>query len=157
LGRQVLQVVVSRRRLSRSGGDPDGERVAADIGEVLAEQVRGSRDVSCGRGGDHFDVMAFPSHRPPTWMAVWCAGDGRQIGVGEGEIGVGGDGQAQGHGGQARVGGSLRPPVPRGRLRAGSDHPAVVLDRGPGGGQMIVAAGALAWRWLHNGQVAQAA
>jgi hypothetical protein len=28
----------------------------------------------------------------------------------------------------------------------GSDHPAVVLDRGPGGGQMIVVAGALAWR-----------
>ena len=36
--------------------------------------------------------------------------------------------------GPARVSGSLRPPVPRGRLMVGSDHPAVVLDRGPGGG-----------------------
>jgi hypothetical protein len=90
-------------------------------------------------------------------MAAWCAGDGLEIGGGEGEAGVDGNGQAQGHGGPARVGGSLRPPVPRGRLRVGSDHPAVVLDRGPGGGQMIMVAGALAWRWGHNGQVARAA
>jgi ABC-2 type transport system ATP-binding protein len=40
---------------------------------MLAEQVRCSRDVSCGRGGDHFDVMAFPVHRPATAMAAWCA------------------------------------------------------------------------------------
>jgi hypothetical protein len=79
-------------------------------------------------------------------MAAWCAGDGRQIGGGEGEVGVGGDGQAQGHGGPARVGGSLRPAVPRGRRSVGSDHPAVVFDRGPGAGQMIMVAGALAWR-----------
>jgi hypothetical protein len=124
---------------------------------MLAEQVRCSRDVSCGRGGDHFDVMAFPVHRPATAMAAWCAGDGRQIGSGEREVRVGGDGKAQGHGGSARVGGSLCPAVPRGRLRVGSDHPAVVLDRRPGGGQMIMVAGALAWRWRHNGQVARAA
>jgi hypothetical protein len=90
-------------------------------------------------------------------MAAWCAGDGLEIGGGEGEVRVGGDGEAQGHGGPARVGGSLRPAVPRGRLRVGGDHPAVVLDRGPGGGQMVVMAGALAWRWRHNGQVARAA
>jgi hypothetical protein len=153
LGGQVLQLVVSGHGLSEPGGDPDGERVAADIGEVLAEQVRCSRDVSRGRGGDHFDVMAFPSHRPPTGMAAWCAGDGLQIGGGEGEVGVSGDGQAQGRDGPTRVGGSLRSAVPSGRLRVGSDHSAMVLDRGPGDGQMIT----VAWRWLHNGQVARAA
>jgi hypothetical protein len=142
LAGQLVQVIFQRHRLSEPGGDPDGERVAADTGEVLAEQARCSRDVSCGRGGDHFDVMAFPVHRPPAGMAAWCAGDGRQIGGRESEVGVGGDGQAQGHGGPARAGGSLRPPVPRGRLRVGGDHPAVVLDRGPEGGQVI----AVAWR-----------
>jgi hypothetical protein len=88
LGGQLLP----RHGLSEPGGDPDGERVAADTGEVLAEQVRCSRDAARGRGGDHFDVMAFPVHRPVTGMAAWCAGDGRQIGGGEGEIGVGGNG-----------------------------------------------------------------
>src|SRR5450631_4795071 len=102
LAGQVLQVVVPRRRLSEPGGDPDGERVAADTGEVLAEQVRCSRDVARGRGGHYFDVMAFPVHRPATGMAAWCAGDGLEIGGGEGEVGVSGDGQAQGHGGAAR-------------------------------------------------------
>src|ERR1035441_3543054 len=74
LAGQLLQVVVPRHRLSEPGGDPDGERVAADTGEVLAEQVRCSRDVARGRGGHHFDVMAFPVHRPATGMAAWCAG-----------------------------------------------------------------------------------
>ena len=103
-----------------------------------------------------FDVMAFPVHRPATERAAWCAGDGRQIGGGESEVRVGGDGQAQGLGGPVRVGGSLCPAVPGGRLRAGGDHPAVVLDRGPGGGQVIMRDGALAWHWRHNGQVARA-
>ena len=134
LAGQLLQVVVPRFRISEPGSDPDGERIAADTGEVLAEQVRCSRDVARGCGGDHFDVMPFPVHRPATGMAARCAIDGLEIGSGEGEVGVGGDGEAQGHGGPTRVGGSLRPPVPRGRLRVGGDHPAVVLDRGPGGG-----------------------
>jgi len=86
-------------------------------------------------------------------MAGWCAGDGLEIGSGEGEVGVGGDGEAQGHGGPARVGGSLCPAVPRGRRSVGGDHPAVVLDRRPGGGQMIM----VAWRWRHDGQVARTA
>ncbi len=157
LAGQLVQVVVPHHRLSEPSGDPDGERVAADTGKVLAEQVRCSRDVALGRGGDHFDVMAFPVHRPATGTAAWCAGDGREIGSREREVGVGGDGEAQSRGGPARVGGSLRPAVPRGRLRVGGDHPAVVLDRGPGGGQLIMVPGALAWRWRHNGQVARVA
>ena len=63
-------------------------------------------------------------------MAAWCAGDGLEIGGGEGEVGVGGDGQAQGLGGPARVGGSLRPAVPRGRV-----------EQGPGPRQVATATG----------------
>src|ERR1022692_5168494 len=95
LAGQVLQVVVPRHRLSGPGGDPDGERVAADTGEGLAEQVTRSRDVARGRGGDPFDVMALPVHRPATGMAAWCAGDGLEIGGGEGKVRVGGDGEPQ--------------------------------------------------------------
>ena len=54
------------------GGDADGERVAADTGEVLAEQVSGSRGLAGGCGGDHFDVMAFQFIARPAgcWSGV---------------------------------------------------------------------------------------
>jgi hypothetical protein len=163
LAGQVLEVVArARGRLEPAGDvasdvhrDADGERVAADTGEVLAEQVSGSRGLAGGRGGDHFDVMAFPVHRPASGLMVRCAGERHQIGDGDAEAGVGADGQAQGCGGPVRVGGSLRPAVPRGRPGVGGDDPAVVLDRGSGGGQMIMVAGTLAWRWLYDGQGAR--
>ena len=72
--------------------DADGERVAADTGEVLAEQVGGSRGLAGGCGGDHFDVVAFPVHHPAGWLMVRCAGEGDQIGDGDAEVGVGADG-----------------------------------------------------------------
>jgi hypothetical protein len=157
LAGQVLEVVAQTLRRLEPAGDVDcdtnGERVAADTGEVLAEQVSGSRGLAGGRDGDHFDVMAFPIHRPASGLMVRCAGEGRQIGDGEAEAGVGADGQAQGRGGPVRAGGSLRPAVPRGRPGVGRDDPAVVLNRGSGGGQMIMVAGTLAWRWLHNASV----
>jgi hypothetical protein len=87
--------------------------------------------VARGRGGDDFDVMAFPVHRPANWLAAWCAGDGLEIGGGEGEVRVSGDGEAHGHGGPARVGGSLRPSVPRSRRKIGSDHRPWSSTAGP--------------------------
>jgi hypothetical protein len=89
--------------------------VAADTGEVLAEQVSGSRGLAGGGAGDHFDVMAFPVHRLAHGLLARCAGEGRQIGDGEAEAGVGADAQAQGCGGPVRADCSLRPAVPRGR------------------------------------------
>ena len=135
---QVLEVVARARGRLEPGGDADGERVAADTGEVLAEQVSGSRGLAGGCGGNHFDVMALPVHRPASGLMTGVRVE-HQIGDGEAEIGVGAD-EAQGCGGPARVGCSLRPAVPRGRLGVGSDHPAVVLNRGSGGGQMIMVA-----------------
>jgi len=157
LAGQVLEVVARAGGRLEPGGDADGERVAADAGEVLAEQVSGSRGLPGGCGGDHFDVMAFPVHRPAGGLLVWGAGEGHQIGGGQGEAGVRADGQAQGCGGPVRASGSLRPAVPRGRPEVGGDDPAVVLDRGSGGGQMIMTGGTLARQWLHDGQGARGA
>jgi len=157
LAGQILEVVARAGGRLEPGGDADGERVAADTGELLAEQVSGSHGLAGGCGGNHFDVMAFPVHRPASGLMTRCAGEGPQIGDGEAEIGVGADGQAQGCGGPVRVGCSLRPAVPRGRPGVGGDYPAVVLDRGSGGGPMIMVAETLAWRWLHNGQDARGA
>ena len=154
---QVLEVIAWACGRLEPGGDADGEGITADTGDVLAEQVSGSRGLAGGRGGDHFDVMAFPVHRPAGGLMVWCAGEGLQIGGGEAEVGVGADSQAQGRGGPLRVGGSLRPAVPHGRPKVGGDGPAVLLDRGSGAEQMIMVAGTLAWRWLHNGQGARGA
>jgi hypothetical protein len=150
LGGQVLEVVArGGGRLEAAGDvdrDADGQRVAADAGEVLAKQVSGSRGLAGGGGGDHFDVMALPVHRPASGLLAGWTGEGRQIGGGQGEAGVGAQGQAQGGGGPVRACGSLRPAVPRSRAGVGGDDPAVVLNRGPG---------ILAWRWLHNGQGAR--
>jgi hypothetical protein len=157
LAGQVLDVVARAGGRLEPGDDADGERIAADTGEVLAEQVSGSRGLARGRGGDHFDVMAFPVHRLASGLLVRCAGEGHQIGDGETEVGVGADGQAQGRRGPARASGSLRPAVPAGRPGVGGDYPAVVLNGGSGGRQMIMAAGTLTWRWLHNRQGARGA
>jgi hypothetical protein len=157
LAGQVLEVVARAGKRLEPGGDADGERVATDTGEVLAEQVSGSRGLAGGCRGDHFDVMTFPVHRPASGLLVRCAGEGAEVGDGEGEAGVGADGQAQGCGGAVRAGGSLRPAVPRGRPGVGGDDPAVVLNCGSGGGQRVMAAGTLAWRWLHDGQGARGA
>ncbi len=62
LGVQILDVVVMPAGASEMRGDADGERVAADSGEVFAEQVRCSLGVAGGGGPDHLDVVAFPVH-----------------------------------------------------------------------------------------------
>ena len=51
-------------RLPQLEGDAEGERIAADTGEMLAEQVSCPRGVTGGGSPDHFDVVAFPVHLP---------------------------------------------------------------------------------------------
>ena len=82
LAGQVLEVVVRAGGRLEPGGDADGERVAADTGEVLAEQVSGSRGLAGGCGGDHFDVMAFPVHHRASGLLARCAGEGTEVGDG---------------------------------------------------------------------------
>ena len=76
LAGQVLEVVAWACGRLEPGGDADGERVAADAGEVLAEQVSSSGGLAGGCGGDHFDVMAFPVHHPAGGLLARCAGEG---------------------------------------------------------------------------------
>jgi len=156
LAGEVLQVVILGG-LQEPGNDAKGERVAADTGEVFAQQVNCPPGIASGRGADHFDVVAFPGHRPPTGVIAWGAGDGAQIGGGQPEARVGADREAQCRGGLARVGGSLRLLVPRGRSPGCGDGTAVDLNCGPGSGQVIMVAGVFSWLRLHDYQAARKA
>jgi hypothetical protein len=64
---EVLEVVVRPLRLAQPGDDAEGERVAADTGEVLAEKVDGSLAVAGGCGAYDLVVVAFPVHLSVTW------------------------------------------------------------------------------------------
>jgi hypothetical protein len=156
LGGEGFEVVVVHG-LPEPGDDAEGERVAADAGEVFAEQVNCPPGIAGDRGADHFYVVAFPRHRPTAGILVPGAGDGAEIGGGKPEAWVGADREAQCGGGAARVDGSLRLLVPGGRSRSGGDPAAVDLYRRPGGGRVIMVAGLLVWRWLHACQAARAA
>jgi len=158
---QVRCVVLALGR-PEPGGDADGERVAADFGEMLAEQVSGSPRVAGGGGADHFDVVALPGHRPGSGPVRWaagalCAAERGEIGGGEAEGRVGRDREAQRRNGPVGVGGPLRPPIPHSRPHTGGDHPAVILDRGPGREQRIMVAVGLVSRGGHDGQVSRTA
>ena len=76
-------------------GDAEGERIAADTGEMLAEQVSCPHGVAGGGSPDHFDVVAFPVHLPVTGTSGHGSGDGAEIGEGEPEGRVGADGAPQ--------------------------------------------------------------
>ena len=154
---EAFEAVVHTRRLSHLGDDPDGERVAPDASEVFAEQVNCPPGLAGGRGADHFDVVAFPRRRATTGVAARGAGDGAEIGGGKSEARVSADREAQCGSGPARVDGSLRLLVPRGRGPGCGDRTAVDLNRRPGGGQVIMVAGVLIWDWLHVCQAARMA
>ena len=151
---QVLEVVVHPRWLSHLGDDPEGERVAPDGSEVLAEQVGGSLAIASGRGADDLDVVAFPVHLPAAVTLACGSGHGVEVGEGELERRVGFDGVAQRRGGPTAVDGSLCLPVPRRGLQAGGDRAAVVLKGGPGGVHVIMLADGLTLCWLHESQFA---
>ena len=151
---EVLEVVVHHRRLSHLGDDPEGERVAPDGSEVLAEQVGGSLAIAGGRGANDLDVVPFPVHLPAAVTLARSSGNGVEVGEGELERRVGFDGVAQRCGGSAAVDGSLCLPVPRRGPQACGDRAAVVLKGGPRGVQVIMLADGLVLCWLHESQFA---
>ena len=65
LGAQVLESIADSAALSEVVNDAQSEWVAANAGEMFAEQVGGSTDIAGGRGADHFDVMALQLVRWP--------------------------------------------------------------------------------------------
>ena len=101
LAGQVLEVVVLSCGRPEHGGDAEGEGVAADAGEVFAEQVSCSPGIAGGCGGDHFDVVALPVHLLVTGTLARRSGDGVEVGDGEPEGRVGVDGEPQRRGGRA--------------------------------------------------------
>lgn len=129
--------------------------VAADAGEVFAEQVSCSPGIAGGCGADHVDVVALPVHLLVTGTLARRSGDGVEVGDGEPEGRGGVDGEPQRRGGQARVGGALRLPVPRSSPPLCGDHAAVDVNRRPGSGQVVMVAGVLVTIWLHECKVAR--
>jgi hypothetical protein len=89
----AVEVVVLSRWLPEHGGDAEGERIAADAGQVLAEEVSRSPGIPGGCGGDHLDVVAFPVHLLVAGTLAGCSGDGVEVGDGEPEGRVGVDGE----------------------------------------------------------------
>ena len=154
---EVFEVLVDPFRLSHLGDDPEGERVAPDGSEVLAEQVGRSLAVAGGRSADYLDVVAFPVHLPAAVTLGRGSGNGGEVGEGELERRVGFDGVAQRCGGVWAVGGLLGLPVPRRGLQACGDRAAVVLKGGPGGVQVIMLTDGLTLCWLHKSEFARVA
>ena len=155
VGDEVLEVVVVPAGVQELGGDADGERVAADIGKVFAEQPRCTVGIAGGSGADHLDVMAFPAHLLATGSFAHCSGDGVEIGDGQPEGRVGVDREAQRRGRPTGIDGSLRLAVEPRRPPACRHHTAVILDRRPGIAQAIMVPAGPAGRWLHDRQVAR--
>src|SRR5579875_578196 len=155
LAGQVPEVVVLSCGLAEHGGDADGERVAADAGEVFAKQVSCPPDITGGRGGDHFDVVAFPAHLLVAGTSACCSGDGVEVGDGEPESRVNVDRESQCRLGRGRSGGALCLPVPSGRPPVCGYHTAVDLNRRPGGSLVITVAGVLITHRPHERQVAR--
>jgi hypothetical protein len=153
---QVLEVVVVSRGLPEHGGDAEGEGIAADAGQVVAEQVSCSAGIAGGRRADHFDVVALSGHLLVTGTVARRSGDGVEVGDGEPEGRVVVDGEPQRRGGQARVSGALCLPVPRSSPPLCGDHAAVDVNRRPGSGQVVMVAGVLLTHWLHECKAARA-
>ena len=72
LAGEVLEVVALAGGLSELGGDADGERVAADTGEVFAEQVSGSRWPCRWRRCGPLRCDGVPSSSAGDWE-LWLA------------------------------------------------------------------------------------
>ena len=155
LAGQVVEVVVLSCGLPEHGGDAEGERVAADAGEVFAEQVSRSPGIAGGCGDHHFDVMALPVHLLVAGTLARGSGDGVEVGDGEPEGRVGADGEPQRRGGRGRVGGALCLPVPSGRPPVCGDNAAVDLNRRPGSSDTVMVAEVLVPHRLHDGKAAR--
>ena len=123
------------------GDDAQGERIAANTGEVLTEQVGGSPVIASGRRADHFDVMTFPVHLATADDAGGPFGEGLEIGDCEPERRIGRDRITERRYRLGRVRSLLRLAIEGGGLDACRDRPTVVLDRGTSSGGRLGTAG----------------
>jgi hypothetical protein len=138
---EIIEPVPESCTAAELGDYAQRERIAANAGEVLTEQVGGSAVIASDSRADDFDVMAFPAHLAKPDDARGRSGEESEIGDGEPESRVGRDRATKC---RYRVGhfhGLLRLTVEGGGLDVCRNHPTVVLDRGTSGGGPLGTAG----------------
>jgi hypothetical protein len=148
----VVDATLESLALLDVGDDAHGERVAADAGEVFAEEVGRSVEVAGGGGADYLDVMAFPVHRAAADAAWRCCGDGVEIRDGETERRIGGDCETERRHCAGGVRGLLSLAVEGGGWGVGCHDPTVVVDRGVGERWLAMVGGGLFWVLVHDCQ-----
>jgi hypothetical protein len=150
---QILESIPLSCALSEFCDDTQGDRVAADIGQMLTQKVSGSAEVAGRRRADHLDVMAFPVHLPPARDTRGCFGEGAEIGDSQLEGGIGPHGMPERPYRVKRVHGMLRLAIEGRGLDARGQRPTVVLDRCTGNDRLTTAGGGLFWVVMHNYEV----
>jgi hypothetical protein len=152
---EIIEPVPVSSAPSEFGDDAQRERIAANTGEVLTEQVGGSTVIASGRRADHFDVMTLPVHLATVDDARGRFGEGFEIGDCEPESRIGRDCVTERPYCVGRVPGLLRLAIEGGGLGGCRDRPTVVLDRGTssGGGLGTACVGPF-WVAIHDYQAA---
>jgi len=138
---------------SEFGDDAQRKWVAANAGEMFAEQVGGSTVVAGCRCSDHLDVVTFPAHLAAADGSVGVFGDGVEIGGGEPEGGIGGHRETQCRHSVWPIHGLLRLAIEGCGLAVGADHPTVVLDCWSDEARLVVASVGLVWIMEHDSHV----
>jgi hypothetical protein len=131
---EIIEAVPVPCAHSELGDDAQRERVAANTGEVLTEQVGGSSVIACSRRADHFDVMTFPAHLTTVDYAQGRCGQGVKVGDREPERPIFRERVTERLYRLGRVSGLLRLAIEGGGLGIRRDRPTVVLDRGTSSG-----------------------
>jgi hypothetical protein len=139
---EIIEPVPVSFAPSEFGADAQCERIAANTGEVLTEQVGGSTVIASGRRSDDFDVMTFPVHLATADDARGRFGEGAEIGDCEPERRIGRDRVTERRYRVGRVRGLLRSAIEGGGLDICRHRPTVVLDRGTSSRGRLDTAGA---------------
>jgi hypothetical protein len=126
---EIVEPVPVPSAPSEFGDDAQCERIAANTGEVVTEQVGGSSVIASGRRADHFDVMTFPVHQATADDAWGRFGESVEIGDCEPERRIGRDRVAERRYRVGRVRGLLCLTVEGGSPDVCGDRPTVILDR----------------------------
>jgi hypothetical protein len=149
---ELLGAAQISRAPSEVGNDPNGEWVAANAGEVFAQQVGGPTELSGGCRADHLDVMALPVHLAAADESGRCSGDGTEIGESEAKSRIGLDCETERRKRLGGVRGLLCLAIVVGGPIVGGDHPTVVLDGWPDAVRPTSSIGGLLWVSVHAPQ-----
>ncbi len=141
VGPEIIEPVPVTCAPSELGDDAQCERIAANTGEVLTEQVGGPRVIAGGRRAHHLDVMTFPVHLATADDARRRFGESVEIGDCEPERRIDRDRVTERSHCAGSVRGLLCLAIVSSRLAACRDRPTVILDRGTSSRGRLDAAG----------------